>query len=649
MHQVNTTVGMRSPTEQFPNRTIQPFPRTIHSLGSIQVALRQRREIQVVTFDLFDTLVQWTSNVHERHEHMWDAASRVLSSFNICISPSSFSEIRNSLWYQRERAAHSCGHEFQAVDVLEEIVRKVSVLAGKKLKSKVPREIARKLEAAFIKADADTIVPMPEARRVVSSLKAQGYRIAVISNHPFNPRSVENILRKCFLMPYIEAYFVSSVVGRIKSPNDPQCTIFKEALALFKVKPAEALHVGNEVEADFEAPRRLGMFAVICSNKNLLSRALPEICNPTYSENYKAAAVESFRTYSQLRCKGYYRQKRAVPSRDCERASLRLYELSRDYYAPLLIKFSEDNLAWLMQNPNSLNLCLGRDGLASFLVQRKIIELFPETYASVRPGSIRHLNISRELILTSGEDLIGEFLRRATFFEAESVTLIDNGIVGTIQNVIQRLYPGKNITGRYMLARNLLHDENRFKKKGFIVQTDCEWRNKHLVDLKITGGNAPSYLALSFLTPEFVHQQEDLWNGIYESPGQLVRENGVVRPLNHCRKIQQIPGELAQLRGLSAEGNYSVIKKLALRGIIEGVNLYRRQRELGLDYQAKDAIDNFAGWLSLVDKEDSDNALDGRMVRALARGIPAKSFANGPIEGGARDLSYPCYWSYRYF
>jgi FMN phosphatase YigB (HAD superfamily) len=601
------------------------FPKTVHSLGVIQNVLKENSEIQVVTFDLFDTLVQWTSSVDERHEQMWIEASRVLASFAIRISPFAFAEIRNRLWYDGQRTAHSSGREFQAVKILQTILATIALTMGRTLRPDEGRDIAGKLEAAFIRVDARTIVTVPDARRVLSRLKTSGYRTAVISNHPFSRGSIELILRKCRLMTLIDTYFVSSEVGRIKSPNDRGCTIFRKALSWFRIEPAEALHIGNELEADYQAPRYLGMRAIVCDNQQLLTKLVPNIARPIHSAEYKLAAIEAFRIHSQLKCKGYYRQNLRIPSRDCEDAAIRLHELSRDVYAPLLIKFSEDNLAWLKQNPGSINLCLGRDGLASFLIQRKLIELFPQRYAPASARDVQYINISRQLMLTSGCELIREYLHRVRFFESKSVTLIDNGIVGTIQNAFHELFPAKPIFGRYLLARRLVSDKHRLNKTGFIVQTDCDWRGDRLVDLNITGGKAEDSFASQFLTAKCVHLLEDIWNGINESPGRLVREDGTVRPENDSRKIAQIPGYQTQIRGLSINGNYSLLKKLALRGLVEGVLLYERQCELGLDYKAEDAIEHFVNWSRSVDNGKTIKVLDSRIVKALARSVPSRS------------------------
>ena len=202
------------------------------------------------------------------------------------------------------------------------------------------------------------------------------------------------------------------------------------------------------------------------------------------------------------RCQCYYRERRAVPSRDCENAATRLFELTRDLYTPLLIKFSQGNLAWLRQNPGSLNLCIGRDGLS-------------------------------------------------------------------------------------------------------------------------------------------IHQQEDLWNGIYESPGHLVCEDGVVRPINKSRKIGYVPGELSQLPDLSINGDYLLIKKVALKGLVEGVLLYRRQRELGFDYRAEDAIERFLDWFTRAESSEPGGSIDSRLIRAFVRGFPRIST---PFDLSSDGIAH--YWRY---
>ncbi len=91
----------------------------------------------------------------------------------------------------------------------------------------------------------------PETREVLSSLHGR-YRLGVISN--FDGR-LRQILPQLGIAEFFDDVVISSEVGAEK----PSSHIFAEALRRLLVEAAEALHVGDEAEADWRGAAAAGL------------------------------------------------------------------------------------------------------------------------------------------------------------------------------------------------------------------------------------------------------------------------------------------------------------------------------------------------------------------------------------------------------
>ena len=108
----------------------------------------------------------------------------------------------------------------------------------------------------------------PEAGPVLRALRERGVRAGVCSNAPFPPEMLRRQLRFNGLAPLLDAVVFSSEVGRRK----PAPEIYRAALAAVGAEADETLFVGDKPEFDYDAPRALGMRAVLFSG----FRAVPD-------------------------------------------------------------------------------------------------------------------------------------------------------------------------------------------------------------------------------------------------------------------------------------------------------------------------------------------------------------------------------------
>ena len=97
------------------------------------------------------------------------------------------------------------------------------------------------------------------ARDLLERLQTQGYRLGVISNTIQPGRFLDEGLAQRGILDFFEARIYSSDQGVAK----PHPQIFQSALSAFGVRPAQAVYVGDRLEADIIGAHGVGMRAVL--------------------------------------------------------------------------------------------------------------------------------------------------------------------------------------------------------------------------------------------------------------------------------------------------------------------------------------------------------------------------------------------------
>jgi putative hydrolase of the HAD superfamily len=117
-----------------------------------------------------------------------------------------------------------------------------------------PEAFYRHLEDAF--ADRSAWWIFEDVPWSLTALQEAGYRLAVISNWAW---ALPELLHTLALAGHFEALVTSARVGYEK----PHPGIFAHALAVMRVAPEEAIHVGDSPRADVEGARRSGIEPVL--------------------------------------------------------------------------------------------------------------------------------------------------------------------------------------------------------------------------------------------------------------------------------------------------------------------------------------------------------------------------------------------------
>ena len=305
-----------------------------------------------------------------------------------------------------------------------------------------------------------------------------------------------------------------------------------------------------------------------------------------------------------------------------ERAARRLYEVSRDLYAPVLAGFAAEWLDELARRSDGVVICLGRDGLTPFLAARTLLRMSPRRFRGVHPRRVQLAYVSRPLARGAVADgaqaaLLDRYLCSRGAVGGEVLTLVDVGIHGSIQDCLQRLYPGRHVRGRYLVLRRRNGDPHGAHKRGFLAELDVAPRSPLSIDPSWPpppgwelGGTLRGGDPL-FLRPRSVHVLEDLWNGVGEAVEGLQEAAHGGRVVVVRRQVDQAPAlppepAITPLERL-------VLKRSALRGIVDGV-------AQSLGGAPPDDVSGAAGDLSawLRGLEDPD-PLDRYILTALVR------------------------------
>ncbi len=594
---------------------------------------RAGENIQAVTYDMFDTLVQWTSTSTERKTLMYSQGSEYLRQHGFAITEDEYRLLRDDVWYRQfKKPAHDQGRDFKAMDAFCVMIDILSRKQNRQLAPGENEQLAAGLERVYINIDADTAVVIPGIKTVLEELKKSGKKLAVISNHPYRQESVEELLKKFGLRQYFDVVVVSSEVGFEKSPKDANGTIFREAYSRLGIDPSRAIHVGDSHANDQQAPAKVGLRGVVFHDTTGTQKVMEWNKLQPNSPEYAKAALSAQNQYLRGGAEEYFERSRKDATPDALKApAVRLYEMSRDYYGPLVVKFAEHTLERLNKSPaGTLNLCTGRDALAVFLVQRQMLNMYPERYPKITADQIQYMNVSRNLALNSNDNDLRTYMNELGVDRAKKIIVIDNGISGTIQSKFMKLYPGKEFEGQYLYARKFSDDPLRDRKHGFILeeyvttlQRDSSGNPTHWRRDTIRSA-VESRIADELFSADAIHGHEDIWNGISSSSEPLIHhrtaEGTRVRPRNWKNGLKDrqnfVAGNPDVLPGLENIENYHLMKRMALKGVMDALRVHRRKEQLGVAPTGPETIIAMSAWFAQNNNTDS---MDRRILDGLVR------------------------------
>jgi HAD superfamily hydrolase (TIGR01549 family) len=150
--------------------------------------------------------------------------------------------------------------EFQSRERFKLMLRKLNIIQQTSPNSEklVDEMVSVHMEGIF----STTELP-EENRKTLNLLKNKNYRLALISNFDHAPTAYR-LLERFNIKNYFEKILISIEIGWRK----PKADIFFRALSPLRIKPEDAIFVGDNFEADIIGSKSVGMDALWINKNN---------------------------------------------------------------------------------------------------------------------------------------------------------------------------------------------------------------------------------------------------------------------------------------------------------------------------------------------------------------------------------------------
>jgi putative hydrolase of the HAD superfamily len=226
------------------------------------VSLNEMPRPKVLTFDLWDTLIQ---EVPRKNPTLGKVRIR---------------ELRSEL--------KSSGHDYP-IEIMERAYKLSGdycdeIWARKKdvpvddhllfmlncIDPRLPSRLKKDEYAAIRKVYSETIIKHPPVlmggvSQTLESLSSKGYRIGMISN---TGRTPGKILRIVLEDLKIGQYFDHMTFSNEILIRKPKKEIFQHTLKQMHTTPKFAMHIGDDLDADYEGAKAVGMRAILLDREN---------------------------------------------------------------------------------------------------------------------------------------------------------------------------------------------------------------------------------------------------------------------------------------------------------------------------------------------------------------------------------------------
>lgn len=154
-----------------------------------------------------------------------------------------------------EAKAKRTRYSNNAETVIGEGLEAVGVRVSEKVFDEAMKAYYEVISAVVSPLEGDT-------REVLRKLTDQGRQLGVVSNTLWSPEVHDADLERFGLLEFLPVRVYSARAGYVK----PDERIFRQALDRFDVAPAEAVFVGDKIDADIAGPQKIGMRAILIAS-----------------------------------------------------------------------------------------------------------------------------------------------------------------------------------------------------------------------------------------------------------------------------------------------------------------------------------------------------------------------------------------------
>lgn len=201
---------------------------------------------RAVLFDFFGTLVQYQP---DRSALAYPATHDMVAGLGYEFDHARFVSDWDAASTELEGAATIDDREFSMTDAARTFADRAEL--------NVSADDADALGSMFVEEWQRHVHPVDGMIELVQELGST-YRLGIVSN-THDARMVPSMLDAFGISDCFDVVVLSVVHGRRK----PHPSIYRSALDALRLDPSEVVFVGDSFEADFDAPRRLGLAAFL--------------------------------------------------------------------------------------------------------------------------------------------------------------------------------------------------------------------------------------------------------------------------------------------------------------------------------------------------------------------------------------------------
>ncbi len=207
-------------------------------------------------------LIDVGDTMAKAHPSWLDVYSTVFEKYGIEASQKPFEQAFREAWVEWAHEGPFEATEEASFQRLTELDR---IVFGKLGYPDLPESFFRDVDHAFRQRSAFFV--FPDVIPALDAMQAAGLRLGVVSNWGWY---APELLQTLELARHFEIMSISARVGYQK----PSPVIFEHALDLLDVAPEEAIHVGDDPEADVMGARGVGIEPVLIDRRGRIDRPL---------------------------------------------------------------------------------------------------------------------------------------------------------------------------------------------------------------------------------------------------------------------------------------------------------------------------------------------------------------------------------------
>lgn len=319
--------------------------------------------IQVYSFDIYDTCISRT--FASPRDLFFSLGAKLAIKHSLPEKRDEFAQSVAKLRIRGEKKANFFRKSNEAVG-LDEIYRHIVIPSNWGFS--ITEMMALELET-----EGNSVYSIRPIKERIQAIRRDGKRIVFISDMYLDADFLRSILAKFSLIEPTDSLYVSCQVGLSKRSGN----LFQHVLKMEAIKPSELLHTGDDLIADVERPRRLGINVVPFDFDHL---------NRFEKSIYSSRSVR--KTVASRACAISRKVRINIPANN-KASSIGINNYISSSVAPFLTTY----VGWVIFEAKKLNLdrlyFVARDGEILLKIAKILAERFPTPELRYLHGSRR--------------------------------------------------------------------------------------------------------------------------------------------------------------------------------------------------------------------------------------------------------------------